>query len=111
IHRRDFNVAEDYSGQKYFLVLKGAGIPFLKDTGFGYLELFAGYYAPGYRRYREVKERRVFVGFSLDVGRAIADLLFPALDPPSCVRGWTAFVFEHWHPHFIHAPLAEGVVR
>jgi hypothetical protein len=111
LYRHQFNVAEDYSGQKYFLVLKGGGVPWVKDTALRYLEVYVGYHAEGYRRYREVKERHVFAGFSLDVGRAVADLLWPPLDPPEFVRSWTGFVFEHWQPHFLHAPVYDRVLR
>jgi hypothetical protein len=108
LYRRNFNAAEDFSGQKYFLVFKGGGLPWLKDTGFAYLELYVGYHAPGYRRHREVKERRIFFGFSLDVGRVLHDFFFPAVRPPRFVESATAFVFEHWHPHVWHAPLADA---
>ncbi|GEM_PF-3504930 len=105
LNRRDFNVAEDYSGQKFFLVLKGGGVPFLEGTGLEYLELWAGYDAPGYRRYRERRERRVFFGLSLDLGRVIREFLFPVLRPPEVAEIASDFLFEHWQPYPVHAPV------
>ncbi|MHC4600150.1 MAG: DUF2279 domain-containing protein [Planctomycetota bacterium] len=106
--RKNYNAAEDYSGQKYFLVVKGEGIPALRETGLRYLELYVGYHAEGYRRYRHRAERHVFVGFSLDVGAVIAEVLFPRLRPPEELEAWTVFLFEHWHPHVLHAPLVDA---
>lgn len=106
--RKNYNAAEDYSGQKYFLVFKGEGIPALRETGLRYLEFYVGWHAEGYRRYRHRAERHVFVGFSLDVGAVIAEVLFPRIRPPEEVEAWTVFLFEHWHPHFVHAPLVDA---
>jgi hypothetical protein len=110
MRRRHYNVAEDYSGQKYFLVIKGGGIPTLRETGLEFLELYVGYHAPGYRRHRERKERFVFVGFSLDIGKILAEYVFPLLRPPRVLEVCSDFVFEHWHPHFVHAPLVDAKI-
>ncbi|MHC4779165.1 MAG: DUF2279 domain-containing protein [Planctomycetota bacterium] len=108
--RKNYNAAEDYSGQKYFLVVKGEGIPALRTTGLRYLELYVGYHAQGYRRYRHRPDRHVFVGFSLDLGALLAEVVFPKLRPPAELEAWSAFLFEHVHPHFVHAPLFDAKI-
>ncbi len=107
----DYNMAEDYSGQKYFLVFKLDGIPALRKTALRYLEIYAGYYAVGYKPKGEKRERHLFFGVSVDVFGLIKDFVCPALGAPKFARDATALVGEYWHPHFVHAPVADFVLR
>lgn len=108
LYRRHYNAAEDYSGQKYFLVFKGGGVPWFRDTGLAYLELYVGFHAPDYRRYRERRERRIFLGLSLDVGRLVAEILYPLLRLPREAEAVADFAFEHIQPPVAHTPLVDA---
>lgn len=106
--KRDYNAAEDYSGQRYFLVFKGGGVPWVRETSLRFLEFYIGYEAPGYRRNREKLERHVFAGFSLDVMAVLDELVFQPTHLPPEARGMAGFVFEHWHPDMVHAPVVDA---
>jgi hypothetical protein len=66
----------DYSGQKFFVVLKMAGFECFRDTPMRYLELHGGYSARGFsseeRRAGEDRERNLYVG----IGINLQELLF-----------------------------------
>ncbi|MDO4997991.1 MAG: DUF2279 domain-containing protein [Neisseria sp.] len=73
---KGFRPLSDYSGQKYHLVWKMAGVPALKDTPLRYVELQTGYYARGFSKKEKAegatKTRHAFVG----VGVNLNELLF-----------------------------------
>jgi hypothetical protein len=106
----EFNPAEDYSGQFFFLVVKLGGIPLLRDSGLRFIEIYVGYHTRGYKPLRSVQERLVFVGLSLDLLRMLTDWVLPLFGGADIVRQGAAFVLEYWHPHLFHAPLAEGAL-
>jgi hypothetical protein len=80
----DWDPAGDYSGQRYWLMVKADGIPGVRDVPLlRYLEIGVGYGAPGYDVPDEwifhdfaLKRREVFVGVSLNMSRVIADLFY-----------------------------------
>ncbi len=63
----------DYEGQKFFGVLKLAGIPGMERTPLRYLELLGGFYTRGFPRYAkaDVKSQHVFVGIGLSLSELI----------------------------------------
>ena len=52
----------------------------------------------------------LFVGFSLDLGAILAEVVFPRLRPPVELEAWSTFLLEHVHPHFLHAPLIDAKI-
>jgi hypothetical protein len=67
----------DYEGQKFFGVLKLAGVPGLEHTPFRYLELFGGYYTRGFPRYAHADERSAH--FVLGAGISLSEAIFKPL--------------------------------
>lgn len=63
----------DYSGQRYLLAIKLAGVKPLTETPLQYLELQGGYYTRGYLDAEEAagreKVRRFYAGVGLDLSR------------------------------------------
>ncbi len=106
----DYNMAEDYSGQKYFMVLKLDGIPAIRETAAKYLEFYVGYATDGYKPRRERKERHVFFGLSVDVFGLLKSVLLPALGAPRFAGDAAALIGEYWHPHFVHAPVYDAIL-
>jgi hypothetical protein len=80
----DWDPAGDYAGQRYWLMVKADGVKALRDVPvLKYLELGAGYGAPGYDVPDEwifhdfaLKRREVFVGLSLNLSRVVADVFY-----------------------------------
>jgi len=72
------DVFTDYEHHKYLLALKADGFDALRDTPMRYLELQLGYYARGYDDYHAAqpdddRERTVYVGLGLNIGKLIED--------------------------------------
>ena len=95
----------DYEGQKFFGVLKLAGIPGVERTPLRYLELLGGYYTRGFPRYAnaDVKSKHVFVG----VGLSLSELL---LRPLADERG-EPFRFLDLASRYFQSPLYFSVER
>jgi hypothetical protein len=95
----------DYEGQKFFGVLKLAGIPGVERTPLRYLELLGGYYSRGFPRYAhaDVKSRHVFVG----VGLSLSELVFK---PLADARG-EPFRFIDLATHYFQSPLYAATER
>jgi hypothetical protein len=68
----------DYQGQKFFGVLKLAGIPGVERTPFRYVELFGGYYTRGFPRYAHADEKTTH--FMLGAGVSLSELIFGPLE-------------------------------
>ncbi|MDF3069121.1 MAG: hypothetical protein K0R38_4722 [Polyangiaceae bacterium] len=68
----------DYEGQKFFGVLKLAGVPGVERTPFRYVELFAGYYTRGFPRYANASEKSEH--FMIGVGLSLSQTLFEPLE-------------------------------
>ncbi len=86
----------DYSGQKYLLVTKLGGIPYLSLTPLRYVNIDLGYYARGYYdKNFDPSTRNLYIGISLNYAIALGDLL---------PTGWTSSTlqtaFNHYHPPF-----------
>lgn len=75
---RGFDPVGDYSGQTYLLVAKASGIPALNQSApLRYLELAVGYGSRGYGDAPAAqRERRVYVGVSLNLSGILDDTLF-----------------------------------
>jgi hypothetical protein len=75
---KTFQPMIDYEGQKFFGVLKLAGIPGLERTPARFLEPFVGYYTRGFPRYAksDVKSAHVMVG----IGLSLSELLLRPLE-------------------------------
>lgn len=76
---KGFHPVTDYSGMRYLLAVKAAGIPALQDTPFKYLELNLGYMAQGFKAedapYFPERSTEFFVG----IGFNLDELLFKPL--------------------------------
>lgn len=68
----------DYEGQKFFGVLKLAGIPGMERTPARYLELLGGYYTRGFPRYAKAEERSKH--YVVGVGLSLSELIFGPLE-------------------------------
>jgi Predicted periplasmic lipoprotein (DUF2279) len=75
---RSFQPMIDYEGQKFFGVLKVAGVPGAERTPFRYLELFAGYYSRGFPRYAHAAEKSTH--FVVGVGLSLSQAIFEPLE-------------------------------
>lgn len=87
----------DYEHQKYLLALKAGGFEMLKETPLRYFELHLGYYVRGYDDYKsdqpyDDRERTVYVGFGLNVGRLIE-------------RVWETRIFDYLQLPYTYLPL------
>ncbi|WP_299591858.1 DUF2279 domain-containing protein [uncultured Microbulbifer sp.] len=68
---KGFHPVTDYSGMRYLLAVKAAGVPALRDTPLKYLELNVGYTAQGFKAadapYFPERTTELFVGFSFNL--------------------------------------------
>jgi hypothetical protein len=98
----------DYEGQKFFGVLKLAGIPGLERTPARYLELLGGFYTRGFPRYADAHERSKH--YLLGVGLSLSETI---LDPLERSHG-QPFTFLNLASNYLQSPLylsAEKVRR
>lgn len=75
---RTFQPMIDYDGQKFFAVVKLAGIPGVERTPARYLELLGGYYTRGFPRYAQADERSKH--YVLGVGLSLSELILAPLE-------------------------------
>lgn len=75
---KTFQPMIDYEGQKFFAVLKLAGIPGLERTPARYFEPFVGFYTRGFPRYAHASEKSKHVMFG--VGLSLSELLLRPLE-------------------------------
>lgn len=91
------DVITDYEHHKYLLALKADGFDTLRDTPIGYFELHLGYYARGYDDYHssqpdDDRERTVYVGLGLNVGKVIKSV-------------WDTRIFNYLQLPYTYLPL------
>lgn len=75
---KTFQPMIDYEGQKFFGVVKLAGIPGLERTPARYLELLAGYYSRGFPRYARTDQKTAH--FLVGVGLSLSAAIFEPLE-------------------------------
>lgn len=68
----------DYEGQKFFGVVKLAGIPGVERTPLRYLEPFVGYYTRGFPRYAKASEKSAHV--MVGIGVSLSELFLRPLE-------------------------------
>lgn len=71
---KGYRPLSDYSGQKYLMAFKLAGVDVLRRTPLRYLELQAGYYTRGFSKEERAaidKTRHLFWGVSLNLGEML----------------------------------------
>ncbi len=86
----------DYSGQKYLLVTKLGGIPYLSLTPLRYINLDFGYYSRGfYNSYFDRDTRNIYIGMSINYTIAFGDIL-----PTGYASSTLQSFFNHYHPPF-----------
>ncbi len=90
-----WDIATDYSDQKFILATKLAGIPYLSLTPLRYFNIDVGYYTRGYRPavIYNSRTRNVFLGISANFTIGFGDLL-PAGYASSAVQTF----FNYYHP-------------
>ena len=75
-HDFSFDLLTDYEHLRFLLALKGSGFAALRASWLGYLELHVGYYTRNYEDFRSAlpdrRERILYLGVGLDVGRLLA---------------------------------------
>ncbi len=91
------DVSTDYEHHKYLIALKASGFDMLRDTSLGYLELHLGYYTRGYDDYQpslanDGRERTVYVGLGLNVGKLIESI-------------WETRIFNYIQLPYTYLPL------
>ena len=96
---RTFQPMIDYDGQKFFGVIKLAGIPGVEHTPARYLELLAGYYTRGFPRYAHSDEKRAH--FVVGVGLSLSETI---LDPLERAHG-QPFTFLNLASNYFQPPL------
>jgi Predicted periplasmic lipoprotein (DUF2279) len=96
---RSFQPMIDYEGQKFFGVLKLAGVPGAERTPLRYVELFAGYYTRGFPRYSQENERSAH--FMVGVGLSLSQAIF---EPLERTHG-EPFTFLNLASQYFQAPL------
>lgn len=64
----------DYQNSKYLVALQLDGFDSLDGTPFEYFELHAGYYIRGFDTHAPDRERNVYVGIGIDVGKVLTKL-------------------------------------
>ncbi len=64
----------DYQNSKYLVALQLDGFKQLDDTPFEYFELEAGYYIRGFDTHDPNRERNLYLGIGLDVGKFLTRL-------------------------------------
>jgi len=83
----------DYSGQKVILATKLAGIPYLSETPFRYVNIDLGYYARGYYNNDfEYNTRNIYAGISLNFSIFLGDIL-----PTGYTSSTAQTIFNHYH--------------
>jgi hypothetical protein len=104
---RTFQPMIDYEGQKFFGVIKLAGVPGLERTPVRYLELLGGFYTRGFPRYADadVKSKHYLLG----VGLSLSELIF---EPLERAHG-QPFTFLNLASNYFQSPLylSREVVR
>ncbi len=72
---KGFHPVTDYSGMRYMLAVKAAGVPSLRDTPLKYLELNLGYMARGFKAedasYIPERSTETFVGVSINLDQLL----------------------------------------
>jgi hypothetical protein len=96
---RSFQPMIDYQGQKFFGVVKLAGIPGLERTPFRYLEILTGYYTRGFPRYAQAREKSEHV--VIGVGLSLSESILAPLDQ---ARG-EPFSFLNLASNYFQTPL------
>jgi hypothetical protein len=96
---RSFQPMIDYQGQKFFGVLKLAGVPGVERTPFRYLELFAGYYTRGFPRYAHADEKssHFLIGAGISLSEAVLSPLEKSHGQP--------FTFLNLASNYFQSPL------
>ncbi len=97
----------DYEGQKFFGVVKLAGVPGVERTPFRYVELFAGYYTRGFPRYAHADEKSTH--FLIGAGISLSEALLAPLEQSH----GQPFTFLNLASQYVQSPLyvAEETVR
>jgi hypothetical protein len=96
---RSFQPMIDYQGQKFFGVVKLAGVPGLERTPFRYFELLAGYYTRGFPRYARADEKSTH--FVLGIGLSLSEAI---LEPLAEANG-QPFSFLNLASNYVQSPL------
>jgi hypothetical protein len=96
---RSFQPMIDYDGQKFFGVIKLAGVPGLERTPLRYFELLAGYYTRGFPRYAQSDERSAH--FAIGVGLSLSEVI---LQPLETSHG-QPFTFLNLASNYFQSPL------
>jgi hypothetical protein len=96
---RSFQPMIDYQGQKFFGVVKLAGVPGLERTPLKYLELMGGYYTRGFPRYAHADERSAH--FVLGIGLSLSEAILAPLEQ---AQG-QPFTFLNLASNYFEAPL------
>ncbi|QKX18781.1 DUF2279 domain-containing protein [Microbulbifer sp. YPW1] len=96
---KGFHPVTDYSGMRYLLALKAAGIPALRDTPLKYLEFNLGYSARGFKAsdapYIPERKSELFVGISFNLD----ELLFkPFADQLGRVGTYASTLSHYYQP-------------
>ncbi|HKJ29595.1 MAG: YfiM family protein [Desulfuromonadales bacterium] len=91
------DVITDYEHHKYLLALKADGFEIIADSPLRYLELHIGYYSRGYGDYKssqpyDDRERIVYVGVGLNVGKAIEGV-------------WRTRIFDYLQLPYTYLPV------
>ncbi|MFD1216158.1 MULTISPECIES: DUF2279 domain-containing protein [Microbulbifer] len=94
---KGFHPVTDYSGMRYLLALKAAGIPGLRNTPLKYLELNLGYMARGFKAtdapFFPERSSEVFVGLSFNLD----ELLFKPYSESLGSFGKYASTVSHYY--------------
>jgi hypothetical protein len=96
---RTFQPMIDYEGQKFFGVIKLAGIPGLERTPARYVELLGGFYTRGFPRYADADEKSKH--YLLGVGLSLSELIFAPLEQ---THG-QPFTFLNLASNYFQSPL------
>lgn len=96
---KGFHPVTDYSGMRYLLAVKAAGVPSLRDTPFKYVELNLGYMAQGFKTsdapYFPERKTELFVGISFNLD----ELLFkPFSENLGRVGKYASTVSHYYQP-------------
>jgi hypothetical protein len=102
---RSFQPMIDYEGQKFFGVIKLAGVPGLERTPLRYIELLAGYYTRGFPRYAHAEERSAH--FAVGVGLSLSEAI---LQPLESAHG-QPFTFLNLASNYFQSPLYQSAER
>jgi hypothetical protein len=91
------DVFTDYEHHKYLIAFKADGFDLLRDTPLNYFELHLGYYTRGYDDYHsssieDDRERTVYVGLGLNVGKLIESV-------------WKTRIFDYLQLPYTYLPL------